>query len=82
MRIVNTRADLDALAASDPAAHAAFIGLLRASAVRVQDVADYPPGYGDRGYEGPAVEPSWRTVEDMTTLNRFGFGSLAELPDV
>lgn len=82
MTIVNTRADLDALALDDPAAHAAFVERLRATATRTQDVTVYPPGYGERDYDGPVLAPTWRTIEDLTTLDRFGFADMAELPEV
>lgn len=77
--ILNTRADLDALAAADPAAHAAFVARLRASVFRREDVAEYPEGYDRPGYEGPVVEPVWADVEDLASLQRYGFASLAEL---
>lgn len=75
MTIVNTRADLDALATSDPAAHAAFIARLKGSLTVTADTQTYPTGYdhtlkpGDTGYLAPVLGP----VDDDTTAARFGF---------
>ena len=68
---IATRADLDALAGSPE--HDAFLDILRGSINRPVDVAVYPEGYGTPGYHGPAVEPVWREVEDLTMIERFGF---------
>ena len=69
--IINTRADLDALAGTQ--AHADFLQALRGSAKRMQDSQSYPEGYGRPGYEGPSLEPIWEEVEDLSTITRFGF---------
>ncbi len=74
MIIINTRADIDALAATDAAAHAAFLALLEGSRMRRSDIASYPPGYGAPGYPGPVIEPVWQDVEDPSVLARFGIG--------
>ena len=73
--ILNSRADLDALALSDLAAHAAFIDRLRTSLITPTDVAEYPEDY-DRatppsvlGYIEPLIE-NRATPE---TAARFGF---------
>lgn len=40
---------------------------------RQQNVAEYPEGYGQHGYEGPAIDPVWETVEDLSTIQRYCF---------
>lgn len=73
--IISTRADLDALALSDPAAHAAFINQLRASLATLTDVSEYPAGYdrstppGAPGYIEPVIEDR----DTPETAARFGF---------
>lgn len=69
--IINTREDLDAMIGS--AEHAQFIEFLRGSITRKQNVAVYPEGYGQPGYTGQEVEPVWQDVEDLSTIQRFGF---------
>ena len=79
--IIATRADLDALALADPAAHAEFLALLRASLTTTRDVAEYPDDYdrtltpADAGYIAPVIEMqatpenAWRfgyTPEELT----------------
>ena len=71
MNIINTRADLDALAGTP-----AYLDALRAlagSMITTQDMAVYPEGYGQPGYAGPAVEPDWADVETLGTIERLGF---------
>lgn len=46
---------------------------LKGSIMRRQNVAEYPEGYGAPEYDGPAIEPIWEDVEDLTTIERFGF---------
>lgn len=69
--IIQTRADLDCLAGTPQ--HAEFIDLLKGSMVRRTDTAVYPAGYNQLGYTGPAVAPVWTAVEDLSTIERFGF---------
>lgn len=69
--LINTRADLDSLIGTP--AHAAFIAKLKGSMTQRRNAAVYPEGYGQPGYEGPAVEPVWEDVEDLSTIERFGF---------
>ena len=69
--IINTRADLDALAGTP-----AYLDALRAlagSMITTQDVAVYPAGYGQPDYDGPVVEPDWADVETLGTIERLGF---------
>ena len=73
--IINTRSDLDALAVSDPAAHADFLSQLRVSLVTRYDVMEYPDGYdrtlmpADAGYIAPVYEER----DTPETAARFGF---------
>ena len=49
------------------------IALLKGSMTLRRNVAVYPEGYGQTGYEGPAIEAVWEDVEDLSTIERFGF---------
>lgn len=69
--IINTRADLDALAGTRE--HAEFMRFLKGSMTRKQNVQVYPEGYGQPGYEGPTLDPIWEDVEDLMTITHFGF---------
>lgn len=71
--VINTREDLDSLKESNPEQYLEFMAYLKGSMTRQQNTAVYPDGYGQPGYEGPAVEPVWETVEDLTTIKRYGF---------
>ena len=73
--IINTRADLDALAVSDPESHAAFLGQLRASLVTRYDATEYPDGY-DRTLlpEAPGyIAPAYEVRDTPETAASFGF---------
>lgn len=69
--IINTRADLDALAGTPE--HAEFMRFLKGSMTRKQNAQIYPDGYGQSGYEGPALDPIWEDVQDLSTITAFGF---------
>jgi len=69
--IINTRADLDAIAGTPE--HTEFMAALKGSMTRKQDTQAYPDGYGQPGYEGETLEPIWADVEDLSTIERFGF---------
>ena len=69
--IINTRADQDALAGTPE--HAEFMRFLKGSMTRKQNVQVYPDGYGQPGYEGPALDPIWEDVQDLSTITAFGF---------
>lgn len=69
--LINTRADLDALAGTQ--AHTDFMLFLKGSMTRKQDTQTYPAGYGQVGYEGETLAPIWSDVEDLTTIESFGF---------
>ena len=69
--IINTRADLDAI--SGTSEYDEFMAFLKGSMTRKQDVAVRPDGYGHPGYDGPEIPPVWEDVEDLSTIERFGF---------
>lgn len=71
--IINTRSDLDTLKTADPIAHAKFMEYLKGSMTRKQDAAVYPPEYNQPDYAGAKVDPVWQDVEDLSTIERFGF---------
>lgn len=73
--ILNSRADLDALALTNPAARAKFIDRLRASLITPTDVAEYPEDY-DRATPPSApgyIEPVIENRATPETAARFGF---------
>ena len=70
MNIINTRADLDTLNDTDKAQ---FIALLKGSMTRKQDSQVYPDDYNQPDYAGEVLEPIWIDVEDLRTIERFGF---------
>ncbi len=69
--VINTREDLDAIAGTPE--HYQFIEALKGSMTRRQDMQVYPDGYGQPGYEGETLDPIWTDVEDLSTIERFGF---------
>jgi len=69
--VINTREDLDA--AIGTPVHAEFIACLIGSMTRTENQAKYPNGYNQPGYDGPKIEPEWVEVEDLSTIERFGF---------
>lgn len=72
--IINTRADLDFAKDNDPDGYANFMAYLKGSMSRKQDVAVYPEGYNDPAYAGDKIAPVWQDVEDLSVIERFGFG--------
>lgn len=82
MQIINTREDLDSLQGT--AAYAEFIALLKGSMTRRQDSQVYPDDYNQPEYAGEVLEPIWLDVEDLSTIERFGFSKeeLAADPSV
>jgi len=68
---INTRADLDAIAGTEN--HTEFMASLKGSMTRKQDVQVYPEGYNQPDYEGDKLEPIWEDVQDLSTIQRFGF---------
>lgn len=77
--VINTREDLDAIAGTPE--HTEFMKALKGSMTRKQDVAVRPDDYGRPEYEGPEIPPVWEDVEDLTTIERFGF-SVADFKGV
>ena len=71
--VINTREDLDAIKDTNPAEHAKFMEYLKGSMTRKQDSATYPEGYNAPDYSGSKIEPVWVDVEDLSTIERFGF---------
>lgn len=69
--MINSREDLDALKGTQT--YTTFIGLLKGSMTRDQDTQVYPTGYGLPSYAGQTLEPILTEVEDLTTIERFGF---------
>lgn len=69
--VINTRADLDALEGTE--AHKEFIDKLKGSMTRKQNIQVYPENYNQPDYDGEKLEPIWDDVEDLTTIESFGF---------
>lgn len=69
--VINTREDLDAIAGTPE--HAEFMAKLKGSMTRKQDVAERPENYNQPDYEGPEIPAVWEDVEDLSTIERFGF---------
>jgi hypothetical protein len=69
--VINTREDLDAIAGT--AGYDEFMASLKGSMTRKQDVQVYPEGYNQPGYEGETLAPIWENVQDLNTIQRFGF---------
>jgi len=68
---INTRADLDNIQGTPE--YNEFINLLKGSITRKQDIQTYPDNYNDPDYDGETLEPIWTDVEDLSTIERFGF---------
>lgn len=69
--VINTREDLDAIQGTPE--YDEFMAALEGSMTRKQDVQVYPEGYNQPDYEGEKLEPIWQDVEDLSTIERFGF---------
>ncbi len=69
--IINTRADLDAIAGTPK--HTEFMAALKGSMTRRVNQAVYPDDYEHPGYAGDPVSPVWVDVEDLSTIQSFGF---------
>lgn len=69
--IINTRADLDALAGTDE--HTLFMEYLKGSMSIKKDAAVYPDNYGQPEYTGDTITPIWTEVQDLSVIERFGF---------
>jgi hypothetical protein len=68
---INTRADLDSLLGTT--AHAEFMAKLKGSMTLKQDVAVRPDNYNQPEYQGEVISPVWQDVEDLSTIEKFGF---------
>ena len=68
---INTREDLDAIAGTPE--HDQFMSYLKGSMTRKVDTAIYPDGYGKPEYTGPAVDPIWTEIQDLSVIESFGF---------
>jgi hypothetical protein len=68
---INTRQDLDAIQGTKQ--HNEFMQFLKGTMTRKQNVAVYPDNYDEPDYVGETIEPIWEDVEDLSTINRFGF---------
>jgi hypothetical protein len=71
MNIINTREDLDALKGTP--SYGEFVALLKGSMSHKQDSQAYPDDYNQPEYAGEVLEPIWIDVEDLATIERFGF---------
>jgi len=69
--VINTREDLDAIAGTQQ--HADFMAALKGSMTRKENQAEYPENYNDPDYDGDPIDPVWVEVEDLSTIERFGF---------
>lgn len=69
--IINSRADLDAIQGTQE--YTDFMEALKGSMTRREDQAEYPENYNDPDYEGDPIDPVWVDVEDLSTIERFGF---------
>jgi len=70
-QIINTREDLDSIAGTQ--AHEDFMVLLKGTMTRKQDTQVYPDNYSAPDYAGEALNPIWVDIEDLSTIDRFGF---------
>jgi len=70
-QVINTREDLDSIAGTQ--AHTDFMSYLKGSMTQKKNVAVYPDGYGQPGYQGEHVDPVWVDVEDLSTIEQFSF---------
>lgn len=68
---INTREDLDAIQGTSE--HEEFMQFLKGTMTRKQNTAVYPDNYNDPDYAGETVDPVWEDVEDLNTIESFGF---------
>jgi hypothetical protein len=69
--VINTREDLEAVKGTPE--YDEFMQALKGSMTRKQDVAVRPDNYGTPDYDGDPIPPVWEDVEDLSTIERFGF---------
>ena len=70
-KTIITREDLDAIAGTPE--HDEFMVFLKGSMTRKQDIAVRPDNYSSHEYDGEVIAPIWSDVEDLSTIERFGF---------
>ena len=68
---INSRADLDKIQGTPE--HTEFMKMLKGTITRQQDTQTYPDNYNEPDYDGATLEPIWTDVEDLSTIERFGF---------
>lgn len=68
---INTRADLDNIQGTPE--HTEFMKMLKGTIIRKQNTQTYPENYNEPNYDGEKLEPIWTDVEDLSTIERFGF---------
>lgn len=68
---INTRKDLDNIQGTTE--HTEFMNLLKGTMTRQQDSQTYPENYNQPDYDGEKLEPIWTDIEDLSTIERFGF---------
>lgn len=69
--VINTREDLDAIQGTPE--YDEFMAALKGSMTRKQDTAVRPDNYSDPDYDGEVIAPVWEDVEDLSTIEQFGF---------
>ena len=68
---INSRADLDKIQGTPE--YNEFIILLKGTMSRKQNIQTYPDNYKEPDYDGATLEPIWTDIEDLSTIERFGF---------
>ncbi|MBI1175683.1 MAG: hypothetical protein GC139_10535 [Sideroxydans sp.] len=74
-KVIATRQDFDLARVDNPELYAEFVAALKGSLISTADTQVYPAGYdstlkdGDAGYVAPIISQ----VEDLSTIERFGF---------
>ncbi len=68
---INSRADLDNIQGTPE--HTEFMKMLKGTMIIRQDTQTYPSNYNRPDYTGEKLEPIWDDVEDLSTIERFGF---------
>lgn len=69
--IINSRQDLDNLKGTTY--YTEFMKNLKGSIYRKQDIQTYPENYNSLEYSGEKLLPIWSNIEDLSTIERFGF---------
>ena len=68
---INTRQDLNKIQGTPE--YNEFIILLKGTMSRKQNIQTYPDNYNEPDYDGATLEPIWTDIEDLSTIERFGF---------